>query len=103
MRFKDRAEAGRFLAEKLVEYKGTPVVVMALPRGGVVLGAEVANALKAPLDVVIPRKVGHPYNPEYAIAAVTESGEVVANQAGVASLDPEWFKEEVQKEVDEAK
>ena len=103
MRFKDRVEAGQKLAEKLTKYRGENTVILALPRGGAVLGAEIAKALEAPLDLVIPRKIGHPQNPEYAVAAVTEGGELVANDAEVSSLDPEWFKGDVQKEIAEAK
>jgi len=103
MRFLDRQDAGRRLADALSGYAGQDVVVLALPRGGVVLGAEVAAALGAPLDLVIPRKVGHPQHREYAIAAVTEAGEVVANDDEVARLDRRWFEAEVARERVEAR
>ncbi len=103
MRFRDRVEAGQKLAEKLNKYKNDNVVILALPRGGVVLGAEVAKLFGAPLDLVIPRKIGHPNNPEYAIAAVTESGKRVVNQAEIANVDPKWFEQAVQKEIAETK
>ncbi|MDQ2695157.1 MAG: phosphoribosyl transferase, partial [Pseudomonadota bacterium] len=77
MRFTDRSEAGQRLAAVLDKYKGQDGIVYALPRGGVVLGVEVAAALAMPLDLIIPRKIGHPWNPEYAICAVAEEGDLV--------------------------
>ncbi len=70
MRFADRTEAGRILAERLEHLRGQDVVVLGIPRGGVPVAAEIARALNAPLDVVVPRKVGAPRNPELAIGAV---------------------------------
>jgi len=103
MRFKDRADAGRKLAEALDSYANREGVVYALPRGGVVLGVEVARALRMPLDLLIPRKLGHPLQPEYAIGAVVESGEMVVNQREVSRVDPQWFEHEVQAERHEAR
>src|SRR3989338_6467320 len=104
MQFHDRTDAGRQLGELLVKkYGGKDSVVYALPRGGVVLGAEVAKALHAPLELVIPRKIGHPMSSEYAIAAVTEHGEVVANKEEIRVVDEKWFKDAIQKEIKEAK
>ncbi len=79
-RFKNRRDAGQKLALQLQEYKGKNVVVLAIPRGGVVLGFEVSKALEAPLDIVVPRKIGAPGNPELAIGAVAEDGTVVLDQ-----------------------
>lgn len=82
MPFKNREEAGQRLAERLLAYKDNPdVVIIALPRGGVVLGRVIADALHAPLDIIVPRKIGAPENEEYAIGALTEDGEVVWNEA----------------------
>src|SRR3989344_1657662 len=103
MRFKDRADAGRKLAHALNKFKGRQGVVYALPRGGVVLGVEIAQALHMPLDLVIPRKIGHPISPEYAIGAVVENGEKVCNEMEVARIDPEWFRREVERERQEAR
>ena len=103
MRFRDRADAGKKLAQALKKYQGQNGVVYALPRGGVVLGAEVASALGMPLDLLIPRKIGHPLQPEYAIGAVVESGEMVSNQREVARVDPQWFRQEVEAERQEAR
>jgi putative phosphoribosyl transferase len=69
--FADRREAGRQLAESLERERKLNPVVVGLARGGVQVAAEVARALEAPLDVVAVRKVGHPWQPEYAIGAVT--------------------------------
>jgi predicted phosphoribosyltransferase len=102
VRFKDRAEAGKLLAEKLADYKGKEVVVYAIPRGGVVTGAEVARALCAPLDLVITRKIGHPASPEYAVCVVAENHHIVCNPAEEKALDPKWLEAAVEKERQEA-
>ena len=74
MRFRDRSDAGQRLADRLGHLAGQRPVIVALPRGGVPVGAEVAAALGAPLDVLVVRKVGHPAQPEYALGAVSEDG-----------------------------
>ena len=80
-RFRDRTEAGRLLAEKLKEYADRPdVIVLALPRGGVPVAYEVARALKAPLDVLIVRKLGLPGQPELAMGAIASGGILVLNE-----------------------
>lgn len=102
MYFKDRSDAGKKLAKVLEQYREARPIVYALPRGGVVLGAEVARALHAPLDLIITRKIGHPSQPEYAIGAVTEAGDILYNEAEVETIDPEWLKHEVERERTEA-
>ena len=74
MRFRDRRDAGRLLAERLGPLRGQDVVVLGLPRGGVPVAAEVARALGAPLDVIVVRKLGVPSQPELAMGAVGEGG-----------------------------
>ena len=74
MQFADRTEAGRQLAKRLVHLRGEPVVVLGLPRGGVPVAAEVARAIGAPLDVIVVRKLGVPFQPELAMGAVGEEG-----------------------------
>ena len=83
MSFQDRADAGRQLARALAGYKGQQPVVLALPRGGVSVAAEVAAALDAPLDVILVRKIGVPFQPELAMGAVVDGDEplVVRNEA----------------------
>src|SRR3989344_7378491 len=99
---KNRNEAGKLLAKTLVKYKDDRVVVLALPRGGVVLGYEVAKALKSPLDVIVTRKIGHPNNPEYAICAVDEKGLLLCNEMETKSVDPDWLKGEIELQQKEA-
>jgi predicted phosphoribosyltransferase len=101
--FKDRVDAGKRLARSLVAYKGQNIVVYALPRGGVVLGAEIARELDAPLDLIVVRKIGHPFSPEYAIAAIAEDGHTVMNPNEVDSIDKEWFQERSEIERHEAR
>jgi putative phosphoribosyl transferase len=74
MAFADRAQAGRRLARRLEYLRGQPVVVLGLPRGGVPVAREVAAALGAPLDVIVVRKLGVPFQPELAMGAVGEDG-----------------------------
>lgn len=74
MVFRDRQDAGRRLAELLATHSGEHAVVLALPRGGVPVAAEVARALGAPLDVIVVRKLGVPFHPEYAMGAIGEGG-----------------------------
>lgn len=74
MPFEDRAEAGQRLAEALLTYKGQRPVVLALPRGGVPVAAEIAAALDAPLDLVLVRKIGVPGQAELAMGAVVDGG-----------------------------
>lgn len=101
--FKDRKEAGRKLAEKLKEYKDKNAVVYTLPRGGVVVGYEIAKKLHLPLEIIVTRKIGKPYSPEYAIAAISEDGHMVVNEREVQKVDPIWFEEEKKRELEEAK
>jgi len=75
--FQDRTEAGRVLAGALKEYELDSPLVLAIPRGGVVVGREVALVLGAPLDVIMAKKIGAPYNPEFAIAAAGPDGRVL--------------------------
>jgi putative phosphoribosyl transferase len=80
-RFRDRTEAGRLLAEKLEGYSSrSDVIVLALPRGGVPVGFEIAKALNAPLDVLIVRKLGMPDQPELAMGAIASEGIRVLNE-----------------------
>ncbi len=72
--FKDRVDAGKRLASALTGAVDKKAIVLAIPRGGVVVAFEVAQKLKLPLDVILPRKIGAPGNPELAIGAITEDG-----------------------------
>src|SRR5436305_9157724 len=87
MIFQDRRDAGRQLAAVLSEYAGrTDVIVLALPRGGVPVGYEVAKALGAPLDVFLVRKVGVPGHEELAMGAIASGGVRVVNDEVVREL-----------------
>ena len=86
MAFHDRAEAGHRLAVALAHHRGEDVVVFALPRGGVPVAAPVAAALRAPLDLVLVRKLGVPFQPELAMGAIVDGGRpvVVRNEDVIA-------------------
>ena len=102
MLFQNRADAGLKLAEKLGKYaESENTMIIALPRGGVVVGYEVARALNLPLDIVVPRKIGAPGNPEFAIGAITESGEMILNEE-VFGISESYLKSEAEKERAEA-
>lgn len=88
MIFRNRQDAGRLLANRLTRYRDDPTgLILALPRGGVPVGAVLSEALRLPLDVFITRKIGAPDNPEYAIGAVAEDGYVYLNPEAQAVLD----------------
>lgn len=94
MSFKDRSDAGRRLAAAVMGYKDQQPVVLALPRGGVPVAAEVAAALNAPLDLILVRKIGVPFQPELAMGAVVDGGaplvvrnEDVISLAGIEEAD----------------
>lgn len=72
MPFRDRGEAGKKLATMLAKYRGQRAVILALPRGGVPVAAEIAAALDAPLDLVLVRKIGVPFEPELAMGAIVD-------------------------------
>jgi putative phosphoribosyl transferase len=95
MIFKNRQDAGKQLIKPLAKYQGQKdTIVIGLPRGGVVLAYEVAKGLDLPLDVTCPRKIGAPGNPEFAIGAITETGEGIFNDSVIARLQvPESYLE----------
>lgn len=105
-RFQDRTEAGQKLADALVE-EGPPAnpVVLALPRGGVPVAYEIARRLRAPLDLLLVRKIGAPGHPEYGIGAVIDGSrpQTVINEeaAGASGATPDYIEQAVQKELAE--
>jgi predicted phosphoribosyltransferase len=101
--FRNRIDAGQRLARLLDKYKDRDAVVYALPRGGVPVGKEVARALNCPLDLIIVRKIGHPWNPEYALGAVAEDGPLVVNESELARVDRQWFEAEKHRQLQEAR
>jgi len=96
MPFKNRSDAGRKLARALASYKEQQPVILALPRGGVPVAVEVAAALNAPLDLILVRKIGVPFQPELAMGAVVEGGApiMVRNEDVIelAHIDESTFK-----------
>jgi predicted phosphoribosyltransferase len=105
MTFQDRTEAGERLAESLAKYKGEDSVVFALPRGGAPVAAAIARALNAPLDLVLVRKIGAPFQPELAMGAVADGGHeiVVRNEDVIAAAQVREaeFEDARRREVDE--
>jgi len=105
MTFNDRREAGRQLADALSHYRDKDAVVLALPRGGVPVGAEVAESLDAPLDLLLVRKVGVPWQPELAMGAVIDGEEPIAirneDVIGLASVTEGDFEAAMRAELDE--
>lgn len=106
-RFKDRTEAGKALAVPLAKWKSEKPVVLALPRGGVPVAVEIARALEAPLDLVLVRKIGVPYQRELAAAAVVDGGnaEIVTNDevmaaAGLSSANIEAMAKDELREIE---
>jgi len=101
--FRDRRDAGERLAARLAAYADESPVVVGLPRGGVVVAAAVAEALQAPLDVIVVRKLGVPSQPELGMGAVGEGGVIVRTQPVIdaARVTPEQFDAVVAREQDE--
>jgi len=102
--FRNRTEAGKLLAERLADYAGRDdVLVLALPRGGVPVGFEVAQALGAPLDVFVVRKLGVPGHEELAMGAIASGGVWVLNDDVVRMLNipDRWMKTVVERELEE--
>ena len=89
---KDRIEAGLLLSEKLKKYQNSNSVVLAVPRGGVPVAAIIAKSLHLPLDIVLSKKIGHPYNKEFAIGAVSMDSMVIDG-------NPDVPKEYIETEI----
>lgn len=101
MIFEDRVHAAKLLAKALKSYLGHPeTLVIGIPRGGVVLAAVIAQELKLPLDITCPRKIGAPSNPEFAIGAITETGEGYFNHRIISQLQisKQYIQAMVEKE-----
>lgn len=103
--FKDRVEAGEKLSTALREFKGRDIIVLGIPRGGVVVAARVAKALGAPLDVVVTRKIEAPGEPEYALGAITQEGDVIMDRQAAESLgaSKEYLDDQIRKKREEVK
>lgn len=105
MSFYDRTDAGRRLASELEKFKGEDVIVFALPRGGAPVAEPIAVSLNAPLDLVLVRKIGVPFQPELAMGAVADGGDpvVVRNEDVIAMADisEQAFQEVCARELEE--
>ncbi len=103
--YENRTDAGKQLAVPLKDYKGLETVVLSIPRGGLPIGAEVARALKVPLDVALTKKIGHPQHREYAIGAVSLES-VILNESEIVPksyIEEETtrIREELQRRQDQ--
>jgi len=100
--FEDRVDAGKRLASSLVKFQKEDGVLVAIPRGGVILAEIISRELKFPLELVLVRKIGHPYNREYAVCAVSKSG-VRCEEKEKSQLNQDWLRKEMEKERREIK
>jgi len=101
MPFRDRDEAARRLAERLAVYKGVNPLVLAIPRGAVPMASIVADALGGEVDVVLVRKLRAPYNPEFAVGSIDESGwTYIADYAAQAGATPEYLEAEKKTQME---
>jgi len=99
--FRNREEAARLLARELMPYRGRNPLVLAIPRGAVVMGKIIADELEGELDVVLVRKIGAPGNPEYAIGAVDENGWAYLSEATESMyLPPGYIEKEKQRQAE---
>lgn len=97
MVFQNRTQAGRLMAQKLKKYKNKKVVVLGIPRGGIITGKQLSEFLHCPLDVIVTKKIGAPGNPELAIGAVGAIGEPVINEelAERVGADEKYLKSQI--------
>lgn len=103
--FKNRTDAGIKLGFALLESNIEDSVIFGIPRGGVIVAVEVAKILKAPLDIAIARKIGAPFDKEYAIGAINSLGNVILNEASIRELEisNEYIEKSVKEELEEIK
>ncbi|MBU6306525.1 MAG: phosphoribosyltransferase [Bacteroidetes bacterium] len=94
MYFTDRQEAAIQLAAKIIKHKGPQTIVLAIPRGGVPIGCALAQALSAPLDLLMAKKIGHPFDPEFAIGAVCVNENII-EEAG--SVNKEYIAQQLEQ------
>lgn len=100
--FKDRDDAAAQLAEKLGNYRGKDGIVLAVPRGGVPIGYVIAKALSWPLEIILSKKIGHPYNPELAVGSVNIHGAVISDN--ILDVDADYIQREagrIHKELED--
>lgn len=105
MIFENRQKAGKRLAKKLSQFQDENLLVLALPRGGVPIGVEIARALNASLDVIVARKLGAPHNPEFGIGAIAEGNTQVLDKRSIRQIQisKKGLEELIKKEKEELK
>lgn len=103
MPFRDRTQVGQLLADKLSGMNFKNPIVLAIPRGGVPVAREIAVRINAPLDLIITRKIGFPGEPEFAIGAVTQEGQIIADRQNIRDMGipEEYLKEEAARQTEE--
>lgn len=89
---KNRIEAGKLLSEKLKKYQDSNTIILAVPRGGVPIGCIIAQNLHLPLDIILSKKIGHPYNKEFAIGAISVDSMIIDNRQIVPK---DYIEEEI--------
>ena len=101
--FRDRKEAGQLLAEQLKELKGKNALVLGIPRGGIIVAREIASKLDAELDIALSRKIGSPADPEVAVGAVAENGELFLDRRSAlfTAADDDYIKKEKKRQLEE--
>lgn len=97
MKFKDRKDAGIRLAEALEKFKSEEPIVFALSKGGAILGAEIADKLDAPLDMIFVKKIGYPENSEFPICAMADDGPPVCTPDEIQKVSSKWLDKEIEK------
>lgn len=103
--FTDRIEAGSLLGKALSAFKEKNPLVLGIPRGGIIIGSQIARSLNAELDILLSRKLGAPGNPELAIGAVSEGGSVFLDEgvAGAVGADELYIQKEKERQLSEIK
>jgi putative phosphoribosyl transferase len=99
--YKDRKEAGEKLSELLMKYRDEDAVLLAIPRGGVPVAYEVARRTGLPLDVIVVKKIGHPYNPEYAVGAASVNSTYI-NPDNIRGVPQSYLDEQKERKQREA-
>lgn len=99
--FEDRRDAGRRLGQKLISYKNTHAIVLAIPSGGVPVAAEIASSLNLPMDLILVRKIQIPWNTEAGFGAINPDGEVIFNERLLNSL--RLTEEEINSQIKKTK
>jgi predicted phosphoribosyltransferase len=103
--FKDRKDAGEKLSERLKSYKDDDVIILGIPRGGIIVAERVSSELNKPLEIIVPKKIRAPFNKEVAIGAVAQDGTLYLNNEVIKyfKISDRYIQEEVQIQEEEIK